>query len=59
MQTHTTNIWKKNKNKNKNKKTNLGLPNEIYIYIYMAFFTTLGEGSKHRYNTVKIYNNQY
>ena len=58
MQTHTTNIWKK-RIKKKEKKTNPGLPYEIYIYIYMAFFTTPGEGSKHRYNTVKIYNNQY
>ena len=49
MQTHITNIWKKEK------------PVRAYHmrYIYVAFFTTPGEGSKQRYNTVKIYNNQY
>ena len=49
MQTHTTNIWKK-------KKKKFG---PTIWDIYMAFFTTLGGGSKHTYNTVKIYNNQY
>ena len=53
MQTHTTNICKKEK------PVRDYHMRYIYIYIYMAFFTTPGEGSKHRYNTVKIYNNQY
>ena len=54
MQTHTTNIWKKKK-----KTVWAYHMRYIYIYTYMAFFTTLGGGSKHTYNTVKIYNNQY